>query len=967
VTSLPPLPPRPVESPHNSPAAEVVAALAVDVAVGLTEADALRRLERIGENRLEEEAARSVWSRMADQVRSPLVLLLLVAIPVSLLAWALEDADGLPFDAIVIAVIVAANAAIGVVQEVRADQAVAALQRLTDVSVTVRRDGTERRVPARVLVPGDVVVLAEGDAVSADARLVEAAGLRVAEASLTGESEPVDKRIQPVEAAAPLGDRTCMVFSGTSVVGGRGTAVVTATGMASQIGIIAGLLERTEEQPTPLQREIEVVGGVLARVVVVAAVVVIAALLLFAETDGAAGVVDALLIGVSLAVAAVPEGLPAILSVVLALGVQRMGHRNALVKRLASVETLGSATVICTDKTGTLTRGEMTAVTVVTASGDSAVSGVGYGSEGSVTTVARGGADAAAAAELASTVRLGVAASDARLRGGGGLGGGELGGGGGDGDGGDGPIGDPTELALVALAVKTGLDVARWREAHPRLGALPFDADRKRMTVVDRCADDAGVSVASKGAPDVLLARCVAERVGDRDLPLTDERRRWWLAQVDAMANRALRTMAVAAKRAPRDVLGIDEDGTPVLHPSVEDGLAIVGVVGIIDPPRDEVRRAIEEARAAGIRTVMITGDHPATARRIADDVGLRPASVGEVTGVRVLAGHELDGLDDAALDAVVPEIDVYARVAPNHKLRIVEALQRRREVVAMTGDGVNDAPALKAADIGVAMGISGTDVSKQAARMILTDDNYATIVAAVREGRAIFHNIRGFLRYLLSSNAGEVLTMFLGIVLAAVIGLRDPSGAVVAPLLATQILWINLLTDTAPALALGVDPPGPTLMRRPPAVPGSHVIDGPMRLGIALVGLTMAGITIATLDLELPGGLVDGDSGVGTARTAAFTTLVLAQLFNCFSARSDTDSALVGAFRNRLLLLAVALAATLQVAVVHLPFLNEAFGTEPLSVGQWARSTALASLVLWVSEARKVVVRRGGAAQDSR
>jgi calcium-translocating P-type ATPase len=601
------------------------------------------------------------------------------------------------------------------------------------------------------------------------------------------------------------------------------------------------------------------------------------------------------------------------------------------VKRLSSVETLGSASVICSDKTGTLTKNEMTIERVVTPSGEAEVTGAGYRPEGELRVDGRPLEDPVLLDEVRAVLLGGSLANDAVLQE----------------EDGDWTIqGDPTEAAfLVAEAKLEGLAEAR-QARFERVGEVPFSSERKLMSTLEADAERGGIAVVTKGAPDVLLGRCTAEREAAGVRELTDERRADILAAVDRLGSQAMRTLAVAYRPLPGDV-------APSGDEAVERELVYVGLVGIIDPSRPEALSAISEASSAGVRTIMITGDHPRTAARIAADLGIAPA------GSRTVTGMEFDELDDEALGDVVREASVYARVAPEHKLRIVHALQADDRIVAMTGDGVNDAPALKAANIGVAMGQAGTDVTKEAADMILADDNFATIVSAVREGRGIFANIRRFLRFLLSSNVGEVFTMFFGVVLAGWIGLHDADDALAVPLLAAQILWINLLTDSAPALALGVDPPPDDVMRRRPRGLRDRVIDRDMWIGIVYVGLVMAVVTLAALDLRLDGGPLGGSGDVETARTMAFTTLVLAQLFNCFNARSERTSAFHRLFTNRYLWGAVALSLALQVAVVQAPFLNDAFATTPLSLEDWLVCTALASVVLWAVEAKKLVERR--------
>jgi magnesium-transporting ATPase (P-type) len=910
-------------------ATEVAAALGTDLARGLTSEEAAARLAVHGPNQLDAPPPVPGWRRLLRQLRDPLVYLLLGAMLVSLVAWVVEGAEGVPFEVLVIGVIVAFNAVLGWVQESRAEQAVAALQRMAAATARVLRDGREVRVPATDLVPGDVILLAEGDAVPADARMLEAASLMVAEASLTGESQPVPKEVAPLAGRVALADRSNMVFDGTSVVRGRGKAVVTATGMASETGRVAGLLGETEEARTPLQREVETIGKTLGIAVLVIAVVVVGAILAGNDISGPSDLVDVMLVGVSLAVAAVPEGLPAILSVVLALGVQRMARHNAIVKRLSSVETLGSASVVCSDKTGTLTKSEMMIVSVATASGEVEITGSGYLPEGELRVDGHAVEDPDLLEEVTLVLRGGSLANDAVLR---------------YEDGGWVVQGDPTEAAFLVAERKLGLAESR-TSRFERVGEIPFTSERKLMTAIAADAEREGlIDIVTKGAPDVVLERCSHERVGREERPLTPERREELMAIVESLADRALRTIAVAYRLLP------DRDQPP--EEEAERDLVYVGVVGIIDPPRPEAKTAIAEAQSAGIRVMMITGDHPRTAARIAADLGIGGPDV------PVLSGPEMDDLDEAGMRQAVATVSVYARVAPEHKLRIVEALRAEGHVVAMTGDGVNDAPALKAADIGVAMGLTGTDVAKEAADMVLADDNFATIIAAVREGRGIFTNIRRFLRFLLSSNIGEVLTMFLGVVLAGLIGLEAVDDALAVPLLATQILWINLLTDSGPALALGVDPPPAGIMERPPRRLTDRVIDRRMWSGILIVGSLMSVVTLFALDLRLEGGLIPGSGELVEARTMAFTTLVIAQLFNCLCARSDRQSAFVGLLTNPLLWAAIALSVLLQVAVVHTPFLNPPFGTTPLSVTDWLICTGLASLVLWGDELRKLAMR---------
>lgn len=930
-----------VGDPTIADAAAVAVACQTDLARGLTAAEAARRLARDGANELRAQPAVPQWRRALRQLQDPLVYLLLVAAAVALAAWAVEGRNGWPMDAVVIAVVVLLNTVLGWVQEAKARSAVAALARMTRASASVVRDGAPLRIPSAALVLGDVLVLAEGDAVGADARLAEAFDLRLLEASLTGESAPVLKDAATLKTPAALGDRLNMVFKGTAMAQGSGRAVVTAVGMRSEVGAIATMLDATQDQPTPLQVEVTRIGRVLGLAAVVIAVAVVATILVTDHVRAAADVVRVLLLGVSLAVAAVPEGLPAILSVVLALGVRRMARRHAIVKKLTSVETLGSASVIATDKTGTLTRGEMTIVRVVTASGISDITGVGYAPVGQVQLGGVALQPGAQHEENVAVLSGGSLAGNAVLR---------------QSQSGDWKIqGDPTEAAFLVAERKLG-GTARREKRFTRISEIPFTSARKMMSTIEADHDhDDNPVVITKGAPGVLLARCTQVRVGSATVALDSAMRKRILADVATLADAALRTLAVAYRP-------LADGERAQAEPQLEHRLIYVGTVGIIDPARPEVAAAIQQAHAAGIRVIMITGDHPGTALRIASDLGIVAADANALTGT------ELDVLitrDEPAFAKAVRSTSVFARVAPRHKLQIVRALQAGGDVVAMTGDGVNDAPALKAADIGIAMGITGSEVTKQAARMILADDNFGTIVEAVREGRGVVDNIRKFLRYLLSSNLGEVLTVFLGVVGAGIIGLQPDADALggagsglVLPLLATQILWINLITDAGPALAMGVDPIADDMMARKPRRRGVHMIDAHMWAGIAAIGIAMALLTLLTIDLFLPGGLLEGHENLTRARTAGFNVLVLAQLFNCFNARSETRSAFHGLFANRWLWATVALSVALQVAVVHLEFLNLAFGTAPLSLEQWGVCIVMASGVLWFSELRKWAFR---------
>ena len=950
--------------PSLTEANEVAKALDVDTNTGLSSAEAQRRLEKFGPNQLASAPPVPKWKKFLAQFQDPLVYLLLAATVISLIAWFIERSHGtagevLPFDAIVIILILIVNAVLGYIQEARAEQAVEALAQMTAPQTSVLRDGKIVHINTADVVPGDIVVLGEGDTVSADGRLFAAASLRIAEASLTGESVPVGKKPDTLDSAKALGDRTNMIFNGTSVTQGTGRAIVTGTGMNTQVGKIADMLSQTDDEDTPLQKEMTHVSKILGIAVCIIAAVVLVALFI---TQGfhkmPDDLIDSLLLAVSLAVAAVPEGLATILTVVLALGVQRMAKHNAIVKKLSSVETLGSASVICSDKTGTLTRNEMTVERIVTPSGEVQLTGTGYEPKGKM--LGMGGdvieESAPVNAEALRTIAVGAFANDGDLR---------------QNDAGQWEIvGDPTEVSLVVASRKIKADRALGK--LDRVAEVPFTSERKRMAVIGKDSSDNGnLSVYAKGAPDVLLGYCTRIAVGDAVRPMTEGDRQEILATVERLSGEAYRTLGEAYRplgtTSLADIPGIKTNAagqvTDISEQSdvIERDLIWAGMVGIIDPPRTEVRDSVAEAHRAGIRTVMITGDHPLTAARIASDLGIIEK------GGKALTGDQLDAMpDEAAFDKATSEVSVYARVAPEHKLKIVESLQRQGNIAAMTGDGVNDAPAVKSADIGVAMGITGTEVTKESAKMILADDNFSTIVAAAREGRVIFDNIRKFLRYLLSSNVGEVFTVFGGVMLAGVLGITQPGTTGVAvPLLATQLLWINLLTDAAPALAMGVDPQTDDVMARSPRKLTDRVIDRDMWIDIAFIGIIMAAVTLIGMDMHLEGGLFTDRSIGGThefqmieARTMGFTILVFAQLFNAIASRSARQSAFVGLFSNKWLWGAIGLSVVLQLVVIYVPFLNSAFGTTPLGPWAWVECICLAAVVLIASEIYKAIMR---------
>ncbi|MDM7919324.1 MAG: cation-translocating P-type ATPase [Methanosarcina sp.] len=920
--------------PYRQTAKDVLIALDTDARNGLSEGEARARLDRYGRNELMAEKPVPAWRKFLEQFQDVLVVLLLAATLISVWLWLYERDSALPYEAIAIFAVVLLNAIMGYIQQSRAEEAMAALRQMTAAHASVVREGTRQRIPAAEVVPGDIIIIEEGNTIPADARVIQSTALQTAEAALTGESLPVLKDDLPIAEEVGLGDRDNMIFSGTVAVYGHGRAVVTATGMQTEMGRIAGMLKETPIETTPLQKELHRVGKLLGIIVIAIAVVIITTIITVEHVRGFSALFDVLILGVALAVAAVPESLPAVVTVVLSLGVKRMAQKNAIVRHLAAVETLGSANVVASDKTGTLTKNEMTVLTVVTASGRVNLDGTGYSPEGEVHREGGGEIDGALQFEFVRALAAADRASNAVLH---------------ERNGRWAVHGDPTEGALIVAARKAGLEAEALNARLERIGEVPFSSERKLMSTVHSDSEQKERLLAfTKGAPDVLLARCTQELVGDEIKPLTEERRAEILKINEELAGEALRTLAVSFRTLPKDALRQAEfDGE-----GVEKDLIFLGLIGMIDPPRREAKDAVARAMAAGVRPIMITGDHPKTATVIAAELGI-PIHGEAVTGA------ELEKMPEEKLDRTVQEVSVYARVNPEHKLRIVKALQRAGSIVAMTGDGVNDAPALKTADIGVAMGITGTDVSKEASDVVLADDNFATIVAAVEEGRAIFSNIRKFLRYLLSSNLGEVMIMFFGLLLADVIGLTAESRTgIVLPLLATQILWINLVTDGPPALALGVDPADPGIMKEPPRPREEGVITHSMWAGNIFTGAVMAAGTLFVLDASLAGGLIESTGSLRYAQTMAFNTVVFFSLFVVFNARSDKQSAFVGLFSNKWLWGAVLLSVLLQVMVIYVPFLQQAFSTVSLSPGDWLLCITVASSVLWLRELSKIFIR---------
>jgi len=882
------------EKPWHALNTETVAReLAVDPALGLAAGAVAARMQAHGQNRLAEKTPRPAWLKFVDQFRSLLVLILLGA---ALLAGVVGDLK----DAIVIAIVVVLNAGLGFFQEHRAEAALAALKNMLAPHARVRRDGQLVQIDAAMLVPGDVLLLEAGDRIPADARVIAVHSVEVAEAALTGESHAVAKEVAAVDEKSALAERHNMIFMNTVVTRGRLEAIVTATGMATEMGRIAGMLAETAESATPLQIQLDHLGKRLAAI----AGVVVSLIFMMGLWQGD-DLVRTAMTAIALAVAAIPEGLPAVVTVTLALGMHRMAQRHAIVKKLAAVETLGCTTVICSDKTGTLTLNQMTARRIVYRGRRFDVSGEGYTTVGTLTAT-----DGLPLPDFAALLQPAALCADARLRDG------QL-------------IGDPTEGALLALAAKSGVMPDDLVTRTPRIAEIPFDSTHKFMATFHH--DDTVVRMWVKGAPDVLLARATRQAGADGEAPLDVTDRDRLIGENKALAEQAMRVLAVAGRTIP----AAEFDPAGDLMAWARE-LTLIGLVGIIDPPRPEAREAIRQCQQAGVKVMMITGDHRTTAAAIAADLGL----IGEMRG-EVHEGRELEGLDSAALAALVERTGVFARVAPEHKMRIVEALQARGHVVAMTGDGVNDAPALKTADIGVAMGITGTEVTKEAATLVLTDDNFASIVGAVKEGRTIYDNIVKFVRFQLSTNIGAILTV-LG---ASLLGFPTPFTAI-------QILWVNIIMDGPPAMTLGVEPARDGIMAAKPRAKDASILTGQRLLKVGLYGLTMAAGTLTAYAWGHAHG------GHAYAVTLAFTTFVLFQFFNVFNARAEHGSAFNRQFfSNGKLWLALGAVLGLQVLVVHWGPAQAVFDTVDLSLTDWAWSIAIASSVLFLEEGRKLLL----------
>ncbi|HXF54071.1 MAG TPA: cation-translocating P-type ATPase [Hyphomicrobiaceae bacterium] len=943
-----------IATAYREPANTIVAALGSDSARGLTSAEARARLAKYGPNQLRSAPETPWWRRLLEQFENLLVLILLGAVVISVIEWALQDPreTALPYEAIVILAIVILNAMLGFIQEARAEKSVRALMALAAPEAGVVRDGERQRIATHEIVPGDILIIEAGDKIPADARLIEEANLYTDEAPLTGESVPVAKSVRPIDSNVGIGDRRNMLYSGTVATYGRGRAVVVATGMETEVGRIAGLLETAKKEATPLQQELDRTGKRLSAVMLGICALVFATGLISTPELNLNALLSLFLFAVALAVAAIPEALPAIVTVGLSLGVRRMAAANAIVRKLPAIETLGAATVICSDKTGTLTRNEMTVRAVFTSGRLVEVSGSGYVPEGEFTVQGKDlSADATLREAVAMTLKAAALANDATLS---------------NSNGRWQIQGDPTEGALVVAARKLGITQAELSELR-RIAEIPFTSERKRHATLHLDPNNRDqLQVFVKGAPEILLARCHAVREDGKIVPLTDERRTELARQNDALAAKALRTLAVACRTIPAGELGLDADALTAgaeieLPETIEDSLVLLGLVGMIDPPRPEAKAAVATAKRAHIRPVMVTGDHPATAEAIARELDILEP------GARVMTGRELSAMTDAELDSVVEQVRVFARVDPEHKLRIVGSLQRHGHIVAMTGDGINDAPALKTANIGVAMGITGTDVSKEAADMVLTDDNFASIVRAIEEGRGVYDNIQKYLIYLLSTNSGEMLTIFAGVMFASVFGLVSADHGLFLPLFAVHLLWINLITDGPPALALGIDPKDRDGMKRRPRRRGSGILLPEDWIRLGCVGLLMMVGTLGVLDAYYPGGLFtlfaveNAPNAVdeARARTMAFTTLMLFQLFDVYNCRSRRRSAFDGLLENRWLPVAIAFSLGTHILVIYVPFLQTAFHTVPLTLTDWMIATGVASTLLFGMELAKVVLRR--------
>ncbi|OGC07535.1 hypothetical protein A2526_03980 [candidate division WOR-1 bacterium RIFOXYD2_FULL_36_8] len=890
--------------PYNLSPENIAKELQSDIDSGLSDDIAEKRLVEFGVNQLKEKKRISPLSIFIDQFKDFIVWILIGAALVSgfLSEW---------IDAIAIVTIVLLNSILGFIQEYRAEKSLAALKKLSSPTSKVIRNYAHQVISSSDIVPGDLIEMEAGDNVPADGRIVYAsANLAVQEASLTGESTPVAKISEQLhEDEIPLADRANMVYLGTSVAAGKARAIIVGTGMQTELGKIAGMIQDIGEEKTPLQKKLEQFGKWIVYLCFV-----LVALVFFMEWLRGGAILDVFLTSVSLAVAAIPEGLPAVVTIALALGVQRMVKRHALIRKLPSVETLGCTTVICSDKTGTLTKNEMTVSNIFTSNTLFYVTGIGYEPKGEIL-LNREKIDFNNDLTLKKTLLCGVLCNGSQLVSDNGI---------------YSIIGDPTEGALLTCAGKVLLFKDELEKQQPFVMELPFDSVRKKMTIV---REQNGKYIAYvKGAPDILLEDCVEIEENGKASALSQEAKENILKANSDLSNKAMRVLAFAFKI-------LDHLPSQDETASIEKGLTFLGLISMIDPPREEAKAAIAECRTAGIKTVMITGDHKNTAVAIAKELGFFHENS------LALTGEELDGLNDDEFFNIVGTTPVYARVSPENKLRIIRALRAQGEIVAMTGDGVNDAPALKESDIGIAMGITGTDVTKEVSDMVITDDNFASIVAAVKEGRGIYDNIKKFIHYLLSCNAGEILVMFI----SSLMGLP-------IPLFPIQLLWVNLVTDGFPALALGVDPVSANVMKRPPRPVNEGVVTGGQAILMITQGFFLAFCSLFAFVFVL---FVERES-ICHARTAAFVVLACSQLFHSFNCRSNKDSIFkLGFFTNKQLVLAVIVSFMLQMAVVYLPFFQIIFKTEALNMTDWLFVLFVSSLPLWMMEAVKLLGRK--------
>ncbi len=870
---------------------------------GLSREEAQKRLDQFGPNDLAEGKKISPWAIFISQFKSFLIIILLIAVALSAILAEVADA-------IVIFVIILFAAGLGFIQEYRAERSMETLKKMAAPNASVLRDGEETEIPARDLVPGDIILLRTGDRIPADARLIEAVNLRTEEAPLTGESVPCGKISDSMDGKVNIGDRMNMVFTGTAVVYGRGTGIVTATGMATEFGKIATMLQEVKEEHTPLQHTLDRMGKWTA----VAALTLCFILTSIGVIRGHE-ILEMVIWGISLAVAAVPEALPAVVTISLALGVQRMVRRHALIRKLPAVETLGCTTVICSDKTGTLTQDQMTVRRIYVDSRFIDVTGIGYNTTGEFHRDGQAFLPEQDPA-LQLLFDIGVLCNDTSLV---------------SNDGGWEIKGDPTEGALVVAAAKAGLSQEDLKNRFPRLDEIPFSSETKRMTTIHQGSQ--GKTAYSKGAPEVILNSCSHIYSNGKETELNAEERNNILSIAQEMAGDALRVLGMAYKQ-PTDTAGTAD--------TIEQDMVFVGFAGMIDPPREEVKQAISLCDLASVKSIMITGDHKLTAVAIARELGLIKQGI-------ALTGAEIDKISDEEFETLVEKIEVYARVSPAHKLRVVKALTTKGHVVAMTGDGVNDAPALKKADIGIAMGITGTDVTKEAADMVLTDDNFASIVAAIEEGRGIFSNIKKYLVYLLSCNVGEIMLMATAILFGPLFGIS----AAILPLIAIQILYVNLATDGLPAIALSVDPADPDIMKQKPRPRHQTIFTAPI-----LRFMVGAGIWTALVSLSVFIWALNSGRSVVEAQCLCFVTLIIIQLFNAFNCRSLERSLFkIGITTNKWLLLAIVWECIILSLVIYLPALQGPFHTYALSLTEWAICILSASTIFIGAEIYKRIV----------